>query len=294
MLKYQILRQNLHDYYAEHTASFFKNKAKITLYEYAAFYLPKGTDDIDDDGLLIDTVTFERLITYATIDEPKKPSFKIEDGPYEYEDNEYYMSFANAYLGGGYLGNGFVQEEILCLEFPEMSMLIANFNNVPSDDDEETIIPLDDEEYAIFTNLYRTIEIQEYGSGGFKKIKTSLARAKKQDTRFSILEKNDFVEKIKPVKVNFVAVDASNVQGRETTEDDLIYIKKKLLSAFTGLRLRGVDHLHMGKLGTGAFGHKLEDIAKIVKEVCILTGMDIIFYLYDGTGRDIVEQIFFE
>lgn len=296
MFSVTLSRANLHQYYTKSTRNQITNDTKEALFDCATFYLPESSDALTSDGLVADTVSFERLLTLATIEDPVVPTFTIIDGPYVYIEDQYYMSFANRFLGGGYLGRGFVQEEILCLEFPEMSMLISNFNIVPDAEGngEYEILPLADGEYAIFNNLYRTIEINKYASGGFNEIRDELNSIKNRTKTKAInrLESKRFVSQVPLVRVNFLAIDASNVNGREADQEDLDYIRNKLLSSFTGLILRGVDTIHMGKIGTGAFGHKVEDIVALTKEAAIATGMNVIFYLYNGSDREIVEAAF--
>ncbi|OGN64082.1 MAG: hypothetical protein A3E26_04720 [Chlamydiae bacterium RIFCSPHIGHO2_12_FULL_49_32] len=60
--------------------------------------------------------------------------FTFKDGFYDYrpeEDGEerFWVDFANKTLGGGCFGKGFVQEEIMCVEMPELADLVATGNN---------------------------------------------------------------------------------------------------------------------------------------------------------------------
>ena len=70
-------------------------------------------------------------------DPPVKNSpttFTSKDGFYDYrpeEDGEerFWVDFANKRLGGGCFGKGFVQEEIMCVEMPELADLVATGNS---------------------------------------------------------------------------------------------------------------------------------------------------------------------
>lgn len=56
---------------------------------------------------------------------PHSIQFHSDFFDYQGGDNAYTLDFANQYLGGGALGNGFVQEELMCTEFPELANYIA-------------------------------------------------------------------------------------------------------------------------------------------------------------------------
>jgi len=61
-------------------------------------------------------------------------TFISEKGLYDYRPEEngeerFWVDFANKTLGGGCFGRGFVQEEIMCVEMPELADLVATGNN---------------------------------------------------------------------------------------------------------------------------------------------------------------------
>ena len=59
------------------------------------------------------------------------PTIITHAGFYDYNSNkdgspQMWTSFANKSLGGGFLGEGYVQEEIIAVEFYEMAQMMAN------------------------------------------------------------------------------------------------------------------------------------------------------------------------
>jgi hypothetical protein len=292
------------------TRSQFKTAIKADLFSLAAKLLPgdpeierylnrgrhlnDDSSDNDDDDCSDDSsdnydqdqretdVIFERIQDIPL--EPKtnaRPEIILEDGPYDYQKGKWYVVFANKYLGGGYLNHGFVQEEILCFECPEMSMLIANHDlMIKGHRGRPESSALRPYEVALYTNLFRTIEISVYGR--------EFDQYQSRDLKKFVSYTDD------QGPLNFLALDAINVsrKTRGATKDDLRYMLDKATIGFQTLSQREVKSIHTGKWGCGAFGNDISDIFRITYLAAWYAGLKKVhFHLYDGKNRPELQAI---
>ena len=224
------------------------------------------------NGEVDSTVTFFRGRSEIPTVIGKKPQVTLFDGPYEYRSGEYYGIFANSRLGGGYLNRGFVQEEIIMMESPELSVLVSNFN---------VLGPLDEREVAIYKNIDRAGAISIYGN-----------KEVDQFERTGKDFKQIFDKKQACPSVNYLALDAVNVsQKTKASKADIKYMLDKATSGFCLAKKHGAETIHFGKWGAGVYGNDLRTIFIITLLAAWKAGIDVNFYLYDGNGRRDIHPI---
>src|SRR6202012_3870848 len=143
----------------------------------------------------------------------KCPKITIFNGPYEYQPPKYksqpdwYVIFANKSLGGGYLNNGFVQEEVIMLECPELSILVSNF---------DVVGPMKAREITIYRNIERAGTILLYG----RKDVDSVCQVR--NGRIDYKEVID--TRVGRGTFNFLAIDAVNISGKaRASQADLMH-----------------------------------------------------------------------
>lgn len=172
-----------------------------------------------------------------------KPLVKLHTGFYDYVhvdapmEKTAWVSFANKYLGGGFRGKGYVQEEILTLEFYEMSELIVeNWRPI-----------MQPRDAYIFKNLVRTSVSSSYGNY----MKGALT----------------YPDTI--VTANFLAIDAPDRRGLSSvyTKQQIDYIITKAYSGFIGCKALGMDVIQTGNWGAGVFNNK-HDVVYYVQLLC--------------------------
>ena len=141
-----------------------------------------------------------------------------------------WVSFANKYLGGGFLEWGYVQEEIICLEFYEMATHILE-NGIPL---------MAKKEAYLFTNLLRTsiADPQYYG-------------------------KCDDAVLFQPSSIataHFLSIDALKRPNRDAdyTYGELNHLCVKSLCGFSGCVERNLTSINTGNWGAGVFRNKHE------------------------------------
>lgn len=244
---------------APFTQRAFKTALKQHLFESAVQSLPQ------DDG---SSFTFERIVGSPTGTYDSQTEVKIRDGSYEYEDDHWYVVFANQELGGGYLNQGFVQEEILTIECPEVAIALSQFN---------WLGPLGQNEVGIYTNVDRGCQILIYGRQRVG-AKGNLKEA---------------IQRVPPKRIHLLAMNAINVSKKRegATREDLRYMLDKAVIGFRAVVERGGQEIQTGKWGCGVYGNDLLSITMITILAARKAGLSrVVFYLYDGSGREIVEE----
>lgn len=122
MFSVAIDRSILDDYKVTTTRA-FKNAYKKSLYQIAMNKIPPSPQvdhERSESELFANVVTFVRVtLPYppAPVDTPF-PEIVIYEGPYDYQENKYYVIFANRHPGGGYLNKGFVRGRNLNFGMP--------------------------------------------------------------------------------------------------------------------------------------------------------------------------------
>jgi hypothetical protein len=211
----------------------------------------------------------------------KCPKITVFNGPYEYPtgslDREpnggWYVIFANKNLGGGYLSNGFVQEEVLMMECPELSILVSNF---------DILGPMKSNEITMYENIDRAGSILIYG----RKEVEQIANSNRIDYKRVI------DTKLSRNRYNFLAIDAVNISNKsKASKADLLHVYNKLLIGFQSIKRKGVTHINTGKLGCGAFGNDVRQIFILTVLAAWVADLEVRFYLYDGTGRGEIQPI---
>ena len=161
------------------------------------------------------------------------PIVIIHKGFYDYNSKEdgspqMWTSFANKSLGGGFLGGGYVQEEIITLEFYEMAMGIV---------DQKIPVMAKDEAY-IFTDLAKTSvsDPRYYGK-----------------MTAAVLKKADVIK-----FAHFLSIDAPRRSAYDDvyTYDQLNHICVKTYTGFSACVDMGHKEIHTGNLGAGVFRNR--------------------------------------
>lgn len=176
-----------------------------------------------------------------------------------------WVSFANKQLGGGYLGRGYVQEEILTLEFYEMAQLIFGSRNSAMDIDEA----------FVFKNLLRTsISDPRY----YGKLNQAVLH---------------YPEKIEVA--NFLAIDAPRRQRVDEpyTEEELMHLATKSYVGFSACVSIGMDIINTGNWGAGVFYNRRDVVYYIQLLSAWLAGVSKIgFWKHEDKGVHKVMEAF--
>ncbi len=228
------------------------------MFEYAALALPENYRT---------AFTFERVSGSPIPSNYRSIDLDVKDGPYEYKDNQWYVIFANKHLGGGYLNQGFVQEEILMIECPELSIAVSQF---------DILGPLEKNEVGIYTNVSRGSEILVYGRA-IQNFQGKLSEA---------------FQRVPVTSINLLAIDAVNVSKKSNgvTKEDLEYMLDKATIGFKAVVDHGGREIYTGKWGCGVYGNDLSSIFMITMLAAQRAGLSkVIFHLYNGSGRDLIE-----
>lgn len=267
--QFQLTKKYLYELYNA-TLGQFKNNFKKELFTVACNAIESEEANT--------TAHFKRIVPGAICYQPPSledqkipPKIQIFNGPYEYKKHEWYVIFANKNLGGGYLANGFVQEEVIMMECPELAILVSNF---------DVLGPMQPKEVALYQNIYRAGNILIYG----RKEVDIVQRQKKIDYKKDVID-----VKAQTKFLNFLAIDAVNISNKpKASKADLTYTYEKLLAGFQAC---GTKIINTGKLGCGAYGNDVVQIFILTVLAGWASGVDINFYLYDGTFRREVEDI---
>lgn len=176
-----------------------------------------------------------------------------------------WVSFANKSLGGGFLGTGYVQEEILTVEFYEMALMIVE-QHVP-------VMKLN--EAYVFLNLIRS--------------SISDPNAYMKYTKATLEYPSD-------VKVaNFLAIDAPR-RGKDPNEPykdyEINHLCVKSLVGFLGCVELGYKEIHTGNWGAGVF-HNRRDVVYFIQYLSAwLAGIEEIhFWAYSSVDVQFIVDL---
>eukprot|EP00698_Gefionella_okellyi_P014191 TRINITY_DN3930_c0_g2_i2.p1 TRINITY_DN3930_c0_g2~~TRINITY_DN3930_c0_g2_i2.p1 ORF type:complete len:685 (-),score=155.68 TRINITY_DN3930_c0_g2_i2:40-2094(-) len=164
---------------------------------------------------------------------------QVQQGRYGYEHggSHWYVDFANKKLGGGFLGNGLVQEEIMCLEFYEFGVIAATMS--------QDLKTMGQREAVTLEGAERSAAIMNVYGRQVDSLRSQEAMSK--------------VIAASSPPLNFVAIDAPNwneMKGVQVYERDYLeFIFNKALTGFYGAAVRSQAHItvHTGLWGCGAF-----------------------------------------
>lgn len=255
------------------TQKAFKTPLKQHLFDFAIRCLPER--QLDSAPFM-----FERVVglqsTVITPPVTQCPQIEIRNAGYDYQNENWYVIFANRELGGGYLNRGFVQEEILTIECPEIAIALSQFN---------LLGPLDRREVGVYSNVDRGCQILLYGHQDVNEFES------KNRKRINLSEA---VQKVPPKKINCVAIDAINVSKKRNgaSKEDLQYMFDKATAGFETIIKHGAKEVHTGKWGCGAYGNDLTSIFLLTILAAWKAGLQkVVFYLYDGSGLDVINPI---
>lgn len=194
----------------------------------------------------------------------KKISVTYKKEMYNFSEDNWWVDFANVNLGGGALGAGFVQEEILAVKFPELLYFSSEGYKIPRDG------------AIVMTNLLRSLDLPDswYGHRGIS--------GKSCWDIISGVEKSTAVE-----LKNFVAiaaVDHSQSSKRPFNrygEKETVLVFNRCYSGFMMAKILGAQAVNSGPLGTGAFNNSPVFMYTLQILAASAVGIDINFW---GTG----------
>jgi hypothetical protein len=183
----------------------------------------------------------QKFLDFPTEVKSKKKFFDYTNkGGYE----SFFVDFANKKLGGGWKSKGWVQEEIMFAEIPQLAsyQLDGSFGLTRSGSSD----PLKgNPKPIVFQNAKRTIEFETQNSGlyGYKLFAPSV---REKDIKSSIID-------IKPQTVNILAMSAPKINKKAAKTKEVF--KDLLTTSCLGFKL--VKEVASNKkvfIGTGKFG----------------------------------------
>lgn len=177
-------------------------------------------------------------------------------------ENEYWVVFANAHLGGGCFTHGFVQEEVMVAEFPEYAAHVAGQQNpdFPGWSTIQTRVGHPSGKGKVFNkvmkgwpdpyllkNAQRIQFIDAYGSHDLK------------------LPKEELLLKVHPLpvikKANLLAGAAPKLQSKDKKRQWSVLTLEDMFNTIVSLfqlaseQSTGTPMIHSGKIGCGAFNN---------------------------------------
>ena len=166
------------------------------------------------------------------------------------------VDFANKYVGGGTLGNGAVQEELLFLTYPELIL-------------SKLLMPdaMRDNEALVMTGAIRMSDYT-YNS---KKV------VPKQYLEYT--------------EGNFVAIDALNFSDHPERQYNKQAIDRELTKAYVGFNQQGYDYIRTGNWGSGAFrgDNRLKLIIQLL--ACIVANKKMIYCCFEENDKKRLEPV---
>jgi Poly (ADP-ribose) glycohydrolase (PARG) len=264
------------------------------------------------------TLPDERLFELTSTKEPayfKKPfSFHNmvnvsheQAGHYSYEDDrrqgitDVWVDFANRRLGGGVFGHGFVQEEIMCMEMPEMANAAANHLITRKGGDgilQGSPVPW------LFRGARRVMEIQ--GVYGDDWLHTSLSQIEHDSPLLP-----------RPQQVIVLAIAAPQVTN-STQRASLDTIKDVFNTCYAGFSLTGKHpgaheppaspsvrsatpgasggrvRVNTGPIGAGAFGNDKIVVYVVQRLAAMEANVDLRFWAYNDAEVQIGDSVYFD
>lgn len=196
------------------------------------------------------------------------------NGYYDYseQDNigvpETWVSFANNELGGGYKKNGWVQEEIITVEFFEMVHGITQYEK-----NGENVMGIN--EAVLWFNLIRNSQSNPQKYGG------RTIRAEQKNKSF---DPNSYIGPLdnydRPQIANFVSIDAPYRRNRNSQYNlkELQHLFIKALTGFEACAKYGYSVINTGHWGAGAFNNKFEVVLMVQYLAAWMAGIKEIRY----------------
>lgn len=175
---------------------------------------------------------------------------------------EAWVDFANADLGGGVFGNGFVQEEVMCCEMPELANAAAVFKkeklSIRYPDTGKGVLAGSPSPW-IFMRVNRVMEVTAYGNDPSAKHTLAEKTADLIDDDHTLPYKNGKGNMVKPAVVNILAIAAPHLEKPDPKVQAALETVKDLfntcVAGFTVTSEAGGKDvlIHTGALGTGDF-----------------------------------------
>lgn len=214
------------------------------------------------------------------------PSYvKLNNHKYDYNDlkymSNYWVDFANMNLGGGAFGKGFVQEEIMTLEFPEFLWYLYQANQNKKELKTRSYVRFDNNNVyspIIISGLFRYLNINMYGWNDFN------------NTNLNLSEKLNLINPKSTTKI--LALAAQDLSGfREDNKIQLNDVKDYLYNLYYSfLLVSKIDNknimIHSGKLGCGAFKNKVLVCLLCHEFMCSIFNYDLQYYGITPNDKD--------
>ncbi len=205
-----------------------------------------------------------QILREGEYDRLKKIGVTYKKEMYNFGRGDWWVDFASANLGGGALGAGFVQEEILAVKFPELLYFSNQGYKIPHNG------------AIVMTNLLRSLNLPDswYGRKGI--------------SGKSCWDIISGVEKATAVELkNFIAVAAvDHSRGGQRPfnrygEKELVLVFNRCYSGFMMAKILGAQTVNSGPLGSGVFNNSPVFMYTLQILAASAVGIDINFW---GTG----------
>lgn len=198
------------------------------------------------------TLSSIKKISHCTY---KKPIITTSLEAYDYSMNEdnspkIWVSFANENLGGGFLGKGYVQEEVITFEFYQMAETIVEAKSSSMKIDEA----------YIFKNL----------------IRSSIS-----DPRYYGIASKAELSAVKTIQIaDFLAINAPDRKPKERedpyTKHELQHLCIKSLSGFAGCVKVGHKEINTGNWGAGDYKNRHSVVYFVQFLSAWLSGIEVV------------------
>jgi hypothetical protein len=202
-----------------------------------------------------------------------RPLFKATPMPtmiqhreyYDYTQDGMYVVFANKHLGGGFRGSGWVQEEIITVEFYEMAMGIDMLERSGQRQLSQT-------QAALWFSLLRNSVANQNKYGGSNIRRDVDAHTFRADQYLSPPTDYKFVD--------LISIDAPQRENRDAlyTFDEIRFLFLKALAGFETAAAYGCKKIHSGGWGAGVFNNQVSVILSIQVLAAWLAGIEEFHY----------------
>ena len=223
---------------------------------------------------------YHKGISTIVVDQIIYPPLVLLEGPPKIEDvsGAIHADFANKRFGGGVLGNGAVQEEILLITHPEAILGRALFDT------------MSDKSACVVIGAVRVSKYKGYGSGGRFKANAFAYTGTVQ------YDPNQPMDTTGRALTEILAFDAINFKKRalthQYTRESITREYKKALAAFSGHRFTDQKAVIVtGMWGSGAFGG--DSVLKVLLQAvaACATNRQLIMVMLGGRVKTHVERI---
>lgn len=205
------------------------------------------------------------------------------DGYYDYSDEStVYVVFAARHLGGGYKGYGWVQEEIICVEFPQMALGIHILESLRQNE-------LRANQGVLWLGLTQTARHNPvlYGGNNIRKESPSTFDARRYVAPLATPSGK---------KINFLSmncINRSTSEGAPYSAEELNFLFVKCMSCFVGASASGFNSISTGLWGCGAFKNNPGIILAVQLTCALATGITTLNFYGCGSLKSADAALFY-